>query len=236
MKPYRIKILGDEFLVCSSLQKDEINPKERKENTVIIGPSLKEDFKVSSYDIRQSPSPDLFSNAILATRFLIEKRGLPLEEFSFDVCGTNLNVFYTGEGVFTIKPQKCKLLYTKTELLKGCEVTIRDVNVGCVFRTVSVENLKDFDKELLSLLTLTGECVPSAALASSLFSGTLSFSMLSDFSKRKPTELTAYVAAAYSEYLKSCGRVRSFTAKDERLKIEFTDGAIKICLKERYPG
>ena len=161
MKPYRIKILGDEFLVYSSLQKDEINPKERKENTVIIGPSLSRDFEVRAYDKHGKMSCDVIAPVIAGVMFLSKKRGLPLTEFSFEAFGKNLDIFYTGNRIFIKEAQVCKLLYTKSTMLKGCDISYRDIEAGGVFRTIAVENIAGLDGELLSLLVLSGETQPA---------------------------------------------------------------------------
>lgn len=231
MQPYRIKILGDEFSVYSSLdENDGINLKEQNTSTVIINPSLSRDFEVRAYDKHGKLSCDVIAPVIAGVTFLSKKRGLPLTEFSFEAFGKNLDVFYTGNRIFIREAQICKLLYTKSTMLKGCDISYRDIEAGGVFRTIAVENISGLDRELLSLLILSGENTPSVTLASSVFDGEISFSSLSDFSASGFFEITKYTVAAYNEYLNSKGRKKRFFARDENFSAEFENGFIKFIL------
>ncbi len=231
MQPYRTRILGDEFSVYSSLEKDEINLKEQNTNTVIINPSLSRDFEITAYDRAGKISRDVIAPTISAAMFLMKKRGLPLTEFSFETAGANLDVFYTDNNAFIIKPQKCKLLYTNSISLKGCDTVYRDIELSGTFRAISVENVRGFDRELLPLLILSGETVPSSTLASSFCNGELSVCSFSDFSSSGFYEVSTCVVAAYNEYLSSSGRTRRYPVGDGKLVIELEKGFIKIVFK-----
>ncbi len=220
MQPYRIKILDDDFLVFSSAGVDEKYARQENISTVIINPSVESDFEIKALDKHGRTSGDVLTPTVAATLFLTERRGLPLTEFSFKTAGGNVEVFDTGSHNLSVKLPKCKFLCTKTETVKGCDATYNDIDVGGTFRTISVENVGKFDRELLSLLILSGERLPSSVIASSFQNGVLSLRSLSDFSVTKPFSLTEYVAAAYNEHVISKFRQRSFPISNGGLTVD----------------
>ncbi len=232
MKPYRIKLLDDEFCVFSSAcVKNEV-PKDEGANTVIINSSLACDFALEVCDKLGNPSSDVIAASISATLFLREKRGLPLTEFSYETRHGNVEVFYTGHTSFLVKPPKCKLSYTNKTTLLGCETLYNDIDVGICARAISVENLEKFDKETLKLLVFSEKMTPSVTLASSYLSGYLSYLCYSDFSRQRVSELSLCTLAAYNEYVASRGKNRSFFASDGKLLIDINTSLIGITLRD----
>lgn len=202
MNPVRIRVMSDEFLVfslpCGVLQTEFLN-KYDFEYAVIISPSAKADYHISTYSKEKKPLTDNYAAAISAAAFLVLKGGLPLYEISFEAPSEIVNVFCTGNGFFTVLIPNCKQLYTKTIELLGCGIEYTDVSVKRGVRVVKTKSIENFDKSMLSAFLLRGENLPDSVILSSRSDGKLSVIIYNKFNPDPLTKLHSFAAAAFTE-------------------------------------
>ena len=199
MNPTQINLLGDGYFLFSLKDADEEyeRVRVRGENTVHLLPSLTADFAVRSYSkngMKKSYDP---AAAVAAAAFLIEKRGLPLDEIAFDTpCGI-LKISYTDNGMFAFTTDKCKVLFTESTEIFGTQIEYSDVLVGCVVRAVKTKCIKTADAKMLLPLLSVGRYMPSALIFCSVCGEKLEVLPYTDYNPIAPTLPQLYSAGAF---------------------------------------
>ncbi len=202
MNPVRIKVMSDDFLVfslpCGTLDIAFLND-YGFDYAVILSPSTEADFYIKTYSRRKDLIIDNYAAAISAAAFLVLKRGLPLSEISFETNSGFIDVFCTGNGLFGVKIQKCKQLFTKSAELLGCDIEYTDVLLSGAVRVVKTKNMETFDISSLSCFLFAGEKLPDSVALSSRREGKLSVILYNKFNPAPLTTLHSFAAAAYLE-------------------------------------
>lgn len=228
MNPTIIDILGEDYFLISHTGAEEYRDTQIKDAvSVNLLPSLTADFCVRSYSkngVLRRFDPIA---AVSAAAYLSLKQGLPLDELVFETPSGLLTVFCTGDGVFTLTLQKCKVLFTETPEILGCAVSYTDVNVGRVCRVVRAENITSADPSALAPLLSVGRYLPDALLFSSINGGELKILPYADFNPSPPSraELFAATALAYQE------RRGEFTADGGFLIVRAGCSAVDLKIK-----
>ena len=197
MKPTRISILGDEyFLYSQSSAELGVEPTaENRAGSVLLSPSLTQDFFVKSYGKDGRVEKYNPAAAVAAAAHLTLVRGLPIQEFNFDTPGGSVEIFCTGNGFFEIEIPKCKVLFTGMVEALGCDVAYADVFAWGVFRVLLCEDISNADRKALQPLVLAGKHLPDALLFSSLSEGKIEILPYFDFNPAPPSRLLLYAAA-----------------------------------------
>ncbi len=219
LTPYIFNILSDKFFLYSLPQfpkdTEEYIVSERNAFTVFLTPSLNCDFKISAYTVSKNPVSEYYAAAFCAAAFLIFKRGLPLDEISFETPNENIEIFNTGNGMMSAKLKKRKQLITnKTEIL-GCSVKYTDVDMGKIIRTAEIPLLENASADISINYLLASEPMPNAVVLYEEKDGFLKLRPENNHSKNKISSLFAFAAAAEAN------------ASSEDLKSE--DGRVKYC-------
>ena len=221
MSPVRINVMGDDFLVFSlpygNFDIDFLSGYEF-DYAVVLMPSIKADFYIKTYSKRKNLIDDNYAAAISAAAFLILLRGLPLSEIRFETDFGFIDIFYTGDCLFSVLIDKCKELFTKSKNLLGCEIEYTDVFVGKRVRVVKTKNIDAFDTSALSGFLLADEKMPDSVTLTSTRGGVISIKRSDGFNPSPITMLLSFVAASYIEKV------------DYKEKIYFSDGA-SYCTK-----
>ena len=200
MTPTRICVLGENyFLISHTFRENEDDaPRFFDGVTVNLFPSLTADFRVNSYTRRGPVRTNDPTSSVCAAAHLSLSRGLPLDEFEFEAPTGILKVFRTGDGFFTLKIPKCKVLFAETAEALGCDVRYTDIFVNRVYRVVHTENVFSADRSALLPLLSVGRVLPEALLFSSVKESELFILPYTDFNPSPPSRLMLFCAAAYS--------------------------------------
>lgn len=158
MQSRRISILGDDVLIFSSgasSREYELYKRAHDKNALFLYPSkdLDADTAVLGHTKHKSKI-DFLTTALAVSRFLIEKRGLPLDELMVEFENKNNRVFNTGQGVYSLKVEKCKEILSNTAELYGTDVKYYR-NGSCA--VVRAERHDSFDDRALRRLLLLSE-------------------------------------------------------------------------------
>lgn len=237
MKPLKVTFLDEvfEFFSVENENKISVFLKQRPENAkIFLYPSLIADFSLKSFEKGAKQANEYYTSALIATAFLILKRGLPLSDVLFETPIGNIEVFCTDTGWFNLKIPKCKQLLTKTSELRGCDVQWTDLDFGCVIRAVHTDDTASFIKDSLSEFSVLDNRVPSAVILSSSENGNITVNYCTHFSKNPPSRLLLYSASAYNEYLHS-GRKASFLkSESENIALSADVFSVTVFAKPRF--
>jgi len=227
MTPTRVDILGEDyFLIFHSGTDAEASPHSFDGVTVSLTPSLTEDFCVRPYFHSRELRTDKAA-AVAAAAHLTLVRGLPLSDFDFETPHGIDRVFHTGNGIFALTIQKCKVLFTTTAEICGCRIRYTDVLLDRVYRVVHAESLSFVDKEVLMTLVSKGRYLPEAVLFTSVESGVISILPYTDFNPEPPSRLMLFCAAAFSYR----GKERGLSACGGRLTAEIGSSTVNLNVK-----
>lgn len=169
MNPSKIRLCDESFVVFPSSIKTERNRIFREykdEIAVFILPSLKEDFKIEAYK-NSKPLIEYYTSAVSAAFYLIDIMGLPLPEISFETPKGRVEIINTDPGVFSFKAEKCKLLFSKSEEVRGCSIEFFDFLFLKNFRVLLAKKTDLFSPDVLPDFSFLGE---SAASVVAIFS------------------------------------------------------------------
>lgn len=200
MQPYRISVLGDCFLFFS-LPSDAEIPKALAcgERCVILLPSVECDFCLTGYEPSGKPLYDYCSAALCAAAHLTKTCGLPFSEIRFETPTGILEIICTGDGFFTERIDKCKLLLSKNIEVFGCEPDVSDVFVNGIFRVMRLYDSASFDKKAFRRLVSVELPLPCAVVLSAMEKDVLSVRTYADYNPTPPSSVLAHAAAAYRE-------------------------------------
>ena len=202
MNPVRIKVMCDDFLVfslpCGTLDIAFLNDYDFN-YAMILSPSIESDFHIKAYSKRRDLIIDNYAAAISAAAFLVLKRGLPLSEIRFETNSGFVDVFCTGNGVFSVVVRKCKELCTNSTELLGCKIEYTDVSLCGTVRAVKTKDIESFDLSVLPGFLLAGEKLPDSVILTSRHDGKLSVSIYNEYNPSPLTALHSYAAAAFLE-------------------------------------
>lgn len=208
MRTANIKILGEDLSLFSITSEKDFPGCEGA--SVLLLPSLVADFKVFACTHRQNLS-DPYSAMFASMAYLVEKRGLPLREITFETSRGNLEILRTGNGEYSFKLLECKHLCTNTIDVMGCEVEFLDVWCGAKFRIVHTDDVEVFRSEVLRELVRGGREIPSAVAAVGEVSRNSVVIPYTEYVKEKPSTAAMYMAVAYSEYVRAGKRMLAFS-------------------------
>lgn len=127
MKNTRISVMGQMFTLISVFEPKEygefVRTKNDKEITVLLHPSKIADFTVTIPETFGCAHSLYIEATVAAAAFLVNYRGLPLDEITFESGGQKIEVFHTGSDDFVVNVRKCKCLFTKHKIdVSGCEI------------------------------------------------------------------------------------------------------------------
>lgn len=222
MDPVKIRVMGDDFLIFSLVEKAErmeiLNGFEF-EYAVFLTPSIDADYYIEAYSKKKEILSDYYAAAISAAAFLVLKRGLPLSEISFETPSGIVNIFCTGDSMFKVLITECKELCTKSTEILGCEIEYTDVLLWGTVRVVKAKNIEAFDVSALPGFLLAGGKLPDSVALSSKRDEKLSVIAYNKFNPAPLTTLHSFAAAAYLEK----------TPYKEKI---FFDDNVSYCIKE----
>ena len=200
MHPYEISILDESYLLFS-LPNDSKIPECARigERCVFLLPSVSADFRITGCGKGGKPFFDYYSAAVCAAAYLTVKCGLPLTEINFETPNENLEIFCTGSGSFSVKINKCKLLFSNHIEICGCVPDVFEVDTGGAFRVASVPSDAKFSESLAPRLAGAALPLPQAVILSTLRDNELSIKAYADYNPTPPSTLLCYAAAAYKE-------------------------------------
>lgn len=204
MKPYKITVMGEDFLLFSQENSRGLCDVQCDLSNVIgLLPSIAADFSLIGYTKRKKTLSDYRAAAISAAAFLIIERGLPLTELLFETPLGNIEVFYTDSGLFEIRTQKCKHIITNSVEVMGCNTVCTDICSDSLFRVIYTENIKNFDLNILSRLVSIGERTPSAVVLYSAKDSEIDFRSYTDYNPSPPSAVSLFAAVSYAEFLRN---------------------------------
>lgn len=177
MRATEIEVIGDVFRVFSLSERDEKTCRDAacaSHTAVLLSPCMRGDFSVAVYHNGKSSAPDSFAAAVAAAAFLVVKRGLPLDEITFETLHGSVCVRCNKDGYFNVLIPKCKEMYTdKCELL-GCETEYTDVCMPDVCRFLRSCSLEHLDMRVLKSLVACGARLPAVTAAVAVFDNRIS--------------------------------------------------------------
>lgn len=229
MTPTKIDLLGDNYFLIShpAVEKESDAPSLFDGVTVNLYPSLVADFRVNSYTKSRPVRNYDPSAAICAAAHLSVVRGLPLDEFEFEAPTGILRIFHTCDGFFSLTIHKCKVLFTETVDIFGCDVRYTDVSVDRVYRIVHTDNASLVDKSALLPLLSVGKVLPDALLFSSVVDSELFILPYTDYNPSPPPRLLLLCAAAYSYF----GKYGALSADGGALFAEVGNSTVSLKIK-----
>ena len=196
MNPSRI-CLGDEgFLIFPSgikMERDRIFREYKDEISVFILPSLKEDFKIEAYK-NSKPLIEYYTSAVSAAFYLINVMGLPLPEISFETPKGIVEIINTDPGTFSFKAEKCKLLFSKSEEVRGCLIECFEFLFINKFRVLLAKKSELFSPDVLRDFSFLGE---SAASVVAIFSEESGNELFTPFSE----EITSFIPSVFRAFI-----------------------------------
>ena len=213
MIPYEISVLGDRFLFYSLPSDDEAaKVLELGVRCIILLPSLDADFRIVGCEMGGKPLCDYYSAAVCAAAHLTLKQGLPLSEIGFETPQGFLKIFCTGDGLFHVAVDKCKLLLSKSIEICGCESDVYTVLAHGMFCVMRICDVTRFDKKALRRLASVSLPLPSAVVLTSMKNSTLSVRTYADYNQSPPSSVLEYAAAAFCECASAeakfeCGKI-----------------------------
>jgi hypothetical protein len=196
MNPSRIRLGDESFLIFPSdakMEKCEAFLKYKDDVLVFITPSLKEDFKIEAYK-NSKPLLEYYSSAVSAAAYLTEKMGLPLPDMSFEAPNGKIEIINTGSGVFTAQAEKCKLLFSKFEEVRGCAIEYFDFSFLKKFRVLLAKNQSSFSLDALREFSFLGG---NTACAIALFTDEGTELVYSPFAE----EFTSLLPSLFRSYI-----------------------------------
>lgn len=164
MKPYKVKILGDEFSLFSKSRCNLEISDCLSQSDAVIEPDLKCDFRVSRCENRAHLKMDSYSAAASAAAFLFFGCGLPLEEISLSLDQENISVFNTGAGLLSIKPPKCQVKFANFAFCHSAPIAMTMLSGIVNVQVVAAKSVEDFDSSLAPILAMRSGENPLNAL------------------------------------------------------------------------
>ena len=230
MNPTRIDLLGEHYFLFSHTDAKEEScfPSVPNGAAVSLTPSLTADFcvKPCAKNAKQRTNDPV--GAVCAAAHLSLVRGLPLDEFEFETPDGILKIFRTGDGFFALTIPKCKVLFTETAEMLGCEVRYTDVfMLDGVYRVVQSENASASHPSALIPLLSVGRYLPDAVLFFSVTEGELYILPYTDFNPSPPSSLLLFSAAAYAYG----GRFGELSARSGSLFLRAGHSAVSVKIK-----
>ena len=152
MKPYTVKIMGDELSVFSKSEA-AFDKEDCPDGSVLIEPSFEYDFFLNIYNEKYRKI-NAYSSAASAADFLLFRRGLPLDEISFFVGGRTITVYNRKKGVLSVEVPKCKFKFTKLPDFMGAPINLFYSDAAEDVFFLEVKNTCDFDAALAPTILL----------------------------------------------------------------------------------
>ncbi len=198
MTSYNINIFNEEYFLFSVSENDAKNgyASPLLGNTVILSPSLCADIRVDAYSSTNRSFCEHYAAALCAAAFIILKRGLPLGSLITETPNGNIEIFNTGRGVFSVNIIKCKVLYTKTVEIMGCDLSFYDVDLGFPVRAIPTSSLDGFDVNAIPLCLLFGNRLPCAVVVYEMVGDVVKFRRFDTHSKYKISDIAAFAAVS----------------------------------------
>ncbi len=209
MKPIYTTVMGERYLLTSDR---DASPLGLNCPTVILSPSVTQDFKIELSANTEGCVGNYHAAAISAAAFLIEKRGLPLDEIIFESPCCDITVSTQKSGHYSIKTNKCKFLFTKPVEIQGAEVDFSDILIsGNLFRCIRCESLDFFDDRIARALTHAEKQIPSAVILLPLDNDISALKYYTGYTVPSPSALLCRVAGAYAAFVFSGHAIRNFS-------------------------
>ena len=227
MKSGEIELLGDRLYISINSPEDN-RQKESGSGTNI---TLKYDTvdPLSFFCNAERGAVDGYAAAICAAAFIKQKIGADDSELVFYTRNGSVKVFCEDNGSYTLMPQRCKLLYTKTAEALGCDVEYSDVFLcDALIRTVKAKDISCFKRSALYPFITYGEIMPTAIGAVQCGGGVVSALGYTDFSANPPSRLLLYAAAAYGEGSKFGNCLAS---PDGKVSFSVSDFGVSVSLR-----
>lgn len=236
MHPYEISVLGEDFLFFSLTSESEADAALKfSKRSAILLPSLNADFRIAGYYEKGKPLCDYYSAALCAAVHLVKKRGLPLSDITFETPNGNLEILCTGDGIFTVSVDKCKLLLSNSIPLAGCMLDIKDVFSKSVFRVVRVGDVLRFDKKMLPRIASSQLPMPCSVVLYSSDGRRICVRSYADYNPAPPSSILINAAVAYSEYLDfGAGCVKSVLHLDDSSFCRVSYSCVEVSVKPTF--
>lgn len=200
MHPYEISVLDESYLLFSLPCGANVSEYARVgERSVFLLPSVNADFRIMGFGKGGKPLYDYYSAAVCAAAYLAVKCGLPLAEINLETPNGNLEILCTGSDSFSVKINKCKLLFSNHIEICGCIPDVAEVETGGMFRVASVPFCAKFSEALAPRLAGAAFPLPQAVILSTLRDNELFIKAYADYNPIPPSTILCYAAAAYKE-------------------------------------
>ena len=193
MEYFTLSMIDNDFTVIPLTEPNEekmaesISKSTRK--TLFIYPSLSSDFAIRGFSNTGKSELDTLSLAFAAAKFFIEKRGLPLSDFTFETERGIVEVFHTPSGFYRAKaPCSFKILARQREVF-GCDVTSYDLYSDFFVRAVRVDKFEGADRERFYSFFKLNEPLPDAVLFFSQEQGKVRFESIKRNGETGPSDL-----------------------------------------------
>lgn len=199
----KISTMGQDYALYSQKYGESSNIDFSKPGALLY-PSITADFAVSGIKNGTVTTADSYTSAICAAAYLLEKRGLPLSEISFETANGNIEIFNTGVGEYLLKLNKCKLLYTKSTCIEGTAVDFCDVLCSALCRVAFVPPDAVVRPELARVLTVSSDRMPSAVVFAAAPNEVGEIPKIRSYSAHSaapPSRAAICAATAYAAYI-----------------------------------
>lgn len=191
----------------------------------ILSPSVNRDFKISMYNNSSVSLPSYLSGALSAAYYLRELSGLPLAEYEIETEGGAYSVYFEN-GLYAIKPQKCKRIFTKTEEMPdGVEIKYAVVELDERYAVIECETFPPSENDRL------GRMLCRAANARSLvlvLREKREISVYTEAGYASLSDLRAAIAACLSGVISNSGGEYLVMQNGSEARLYFSGGAFFI--------
>jgi hypothetical protein len=166
--------------------------------TVLLAPSLTADFSLECYSSDGKPYEEVCLPCIAGCDFLVRGRGLPLDTVDFETPRGRVTVERDKDGFYKVKLFKCKQVYTKTQEISGCKITVADVLFNIRARVIYCDSIDLFDRNISRKLLLAGDSVPSLVVALSTSGGVITLDTYGEHKSDNVNNILPAIAGIYA--------------------------------------